>query len=458
MFRRNEYDLDDWDVDGYGDVPQKRQVRKHPSKKQKTSKKLTKKQLEQQSYGKPMYNNIDGYNPYANNPYSNMGNNPYDNNQSNQRIDDDGYHDSRLDEIRKDRDIDDGTDKRILDSLNRSIKSNSVYGAGYDEYTGNNGFEYDNYGYDYDDDDYELDTDTGETKRKIIKIILSLLVVIGAIGLFIFWGYWNTDFDDNGTAYIVPLEQHYERRYLKEADKVLSYIIEIDSTLTEDTAQLPSSYSEMSTKLTKEMNTLTSLTTSFSKYVNVPDNFQTYHSLLINFSLKTQEFMKNLLNNYASTDYEAFRTSGLQDYEDYFYQVKEARKDLDSVAFSNMSKQKGLLDKNSDTSTTDSTNNSSSDSSSSGSTTDIKKSNNFNSLNSSSSFSQSSSDDYDEENNNENTDEETTQVNSDTNYDTTSQDYRDITDENTSSQTSSDQSTDLANSMTSQDLTTGDLN
>ena len=53
--------------------------------------------------------------------------------------------------------------------------------------------------------------------------------------------------------------------------------------------------------------------------------------------------MKNLLNNYSSSDYDAFRQSGLKDYESYFYSVKQARRDLESIAFGNMSSHKGIL-------------------------------------------------------------------------------------------------------------------
>ena len=180
-------------------------------------------------------------------------------------------------------------------------------------------------------------------------------------------------------------------------------IMDIDKTLAEDTAQLPTNYSEKSTLLTQEMNELKSQTTSFSKYVNVPDNFQTYHSLLINFSLKTQEFMKNLLNNYSSSDYEAFRQSGLKDYESYFYSVKQARKDLESVAFGNMSSHKGILSEESnktsedtDSYITDSTNQNNSnqideyeaDNSSSDSVNDKQDTNNQNASNSQDSSNQ----------------------------------------------------------------------
>lgn len=341
-----------------------------------------------------IYPNIEGYDPYRSNPYTNQYqgddmNNGFDNmtNPSNIRNPRRNEpHDARLDEIRRDRDVDDGEDMRILSSLKKSSQRNSVYGDGYEN-------QYD----EWDDDEYELDVEGEHHLGTIAKVIIGILIAVGAFGLFIFWGYWNTDFDKNGTAYVVPLELHYERHYLQEADKVLKMIMDIDKTLAEDTAQLPTNYSEKSTLLTQEMNELKSQTTSFSKYVNVPDNFQTYHSLLINFSLKTQEFMKNLLNNYSSSDYEAFRQSGLKDYESYFYSIKQARKDLESVAFGNMSSHKGILSEESnktsedtDSYITDSTNQNNSnqideyeaDNSSSDSVNDKQDTNNQNASNS----------------------------------------------------------------------------
>lgn len=390
MARKKNIDYDDWDVEGYEDVP-KRQVRKKSPKKTSKQKKSTQRYPQER-----IYPNIEGYDPYRSNPYANQyqgddTNNGFDNmnNPSNIRNPRRNEpHDARLDEIRRDRDIDDGEDMRILSSLRKSQnpQKNSVYGDGYED-------QYD----EWDDDEYELDVEGEHHLGTIAKIIIGILIAIGAFGLFIFWGYWNTDFDKNGTAYVVPLELHYERHYLQEADKVLKMIMVIDKTLAEDTAQLPTNYSEKSTLLTQEMNELKSQTTSFSKYVNVPDNFQTYHSLLINFSLKTQEFMKNLLSNYSSSDYEAFRQSGLKDYESYFYSVKQARKDLESVAFGNMSSHKGILSEESnktsedtDSYSTDSTNQNNSnqideyevDNSSSDSVNDKQDTNNQNASNS----------------------------------------------------------------------------
>lgn len=383
MARKKSMDYDDWDVEGYEDTP-KRQVRKKSPKKNPKQKKSTQRYQQER-----IYPNIDGYDPYRSNPYANQYQNDDINNDFNsinmRNPRRNEPHDARLDEIRRDRDVDDGEDMRILSSLKKSSQRNSVYGDGYEN-------QYD----EWDDDEYELDVEGEHHLGTIAKVIIGILIAVGAFGLFIFWGYWNTDFDKNGTAYVVPLELHYERHYLQEADKVLKMIMDIDKTLAEDTAQLPTNYSEKSTLLTQEMNELKSQTTSFSKYVNVPDNFQTYHSLLINFSLKTQEFMKNLLNNYSSSDYEAFRQSGLKDYESYFYSVKQARKDLESVAFGNMSSHKGILSEESnktsedtDSYSTDSTNQNNSnqideyevDNSSSDSVNDKQDTNNQNASN-----------------------------------------------------------------------------
>lgn len=192
----------------------------------------------------------------------------------------------------------------------------------------------DNDEYTYDSfDDYivEMEERKPVAKWKIIlpTFILAFVFIAGI-------GYFNTDFDNNGQAYIIPLEIHYERKYIKEADELLELMLEINQSIDTDTQQLPYDYINLSSKLIDEMAQLKSMTTTFSKYVGVPRKFDTYHSQLINFSLSTQKLVDKLVKNYNDVNYESFRESALEDYYNSFSRLKYARTDIDNVIFRNM--------------------------------------------------------------------------------------------------------------------------
>lgn len=233
-------------------------------------------------------------------------------------IDDEEY----LDEIEDEKPV---QVKREKKSVNKSIHRNSSRTTQYEDF-----------------DDEEWLYDEMERKSKPVakwKIVIpTICILILSLGLL---GYFNTDFDNAGNPYIVGLEQHYERKYIKESDKVMKYLIEISNTLENDTEKLPSNYVEYSTKLKKEASTLEGMTTSLSKYVGVPTDMDTYHSQLLNFSLKAQEFIHTLLNNYTDVDYEAFREAGLTDYTNEFANLKQIRAQIDQMLFRNIAQAQG---------------------------------------------------------------------------------------------------------------------
>lgn len=180
--------------------------------------------------------------------------------------------------------------------------------------------------------DYVIEEDTKPiAKWKIYTpLFIVCVLVIGGIGWF------NTDFDEVGHAYYVPLQQHYERKYIVQADEVFQYILDMNQTLDMDTAYLPQEYVVNSTKLTEELNTLKTMTTELSKYVGVPNELVTYHNQLISFSLSTQTFINKLLKNYNDVNYESFRQAGLSDYYNSLKSLKMAREQIDGILFSNM--------------------------------------------------------------------------------------------------------------------------
>ena len=158
--------------------------------------------------------------------------------------------------------------------------------------------------YNYDDIDY-LDKDSGyiyvNKKRpksnipKIWIIIFTVILSISSLGVI---GYINTDFDDNGNAYVIPLNIHYKRKYAQTSDDVLDYINEINDELKSNIDSLPNNY-------------------------------------LLNFSLLTQEYLTNLIENYSNSNYEEFAYNGMNDFRDYLSEINSLRVQMDSVLFSN---------------------------------------------------------------------------------------------------------------------------
>ena len=187
--------------------------------------------------------------------------------------------------------------------------------------------------YNYDDIDY-LDKDSGyiyvnkkRPKSNIPKIWIIMFTVILSISSLGVIGYINTDFDDNGNAYVIPLNIHYKRKYAQTSDDVLDYISNIDS--------LPNNYLLISDKMTKQVDTLKTKTNKLSRYTSIPKDFKSYHSSLLNFSLLTQEYLTNLIENYSNSNYEEFAYNGMSDFRDYLSEINSLRVQMDSVLFSN---------------------------------------------------------------------------------------------------------------------------
>lgn len=190
----------------------------------------------------------------------------------------------------------------------------------------------------YVQDEYSSSTESIEYEEKAhsyigLKVATIAVIITLLLGLL---GYFNTDFDSKGTPYIVPIQIHYERQYINKSDKLLDYLIEINTTLESDSANLPASFVKYSTILQDEKEELNSMTTSLSKYVGVPKSMDTYHTSILNFSLKTQEFIQTLIDNYNDSDYEAFRDAGLTDYINEFSEIKSIRAQINDSLFRNM--------------------------------------------------------------------------------------------------------------------------
>ena len=193
---------------------------------------------------------------------------------------------------------------------------------------------------DLNDIDYFDDTPSFFEENPIYKIVVIVGLVILSFFGFMGWGYWNTDFDSNGQAYVVSLEIHKERKYISESDEVLQTLVDIHQMLPKQSEQLPKDYLKIANQMQSELNILKEQTNKFSKYVNVPDKFANYHSSLINFSIKTQNFINKLLNNYSDPNYENFRKKGIEDYNTMYKNIEIARKDIDKVVFRNVLEKK----------------------------------------------------------------------------------------------------------------------
>ena len=199
--------------------------------------------------------------------------------------------------------------------------------------------------YDYDNIDY-LEKESGyvyvnkeRPKNKFPKIwiiVISVVLTIASLGVI---GYINTDFDDTGAAYVIPLDIHYKRKYAQMSDNVLDYINEINDGLQSNISDLPNNYLLVSDEMTKQVDTLKTRTNELSRYTSIPKDFKSYHSSLLNFSLLTQEFLTNLINNYSNDNYDEFAYNGMNDFRSYLSEMNSLRVQMDSVLFSN---QKGF--------------------------------------------------------------------------------------------------------------------
>lgn len=179
---------------------------------------------------------------------------------------------------------------------------------------------------------YEKEEEPLDKKRMIIKIVISLIFAISCLGVI---GYYNTDFDESGKAYTIPLSLHYKRKYAQTSDDVLDYINEINDSLKDNISELPINYLLVSDKLSQQATTLKVKTNELSRYTNIPNDFKSYHSSLLNFSLLTQDYLNELISNYASDTYNEFAYNGMIDFRNYLGEMNSLRIQMESVLFSN---------------------------------------------------------------------------------------------------------------------------
>ena len=191
----------------------------------------------------------------------------------------------------------------------------------------------------YDDIDYLTSEYVYDPEDDRPRFNWPLFFLISFIVFFIgggICGYVNTDFDENGTAYVVPLEIHYERRYVKESDKVLEECIEIANSIESDGISLIGNFVYLSTKLSNESASLSKNTTELSRFIGVPTSMEAYHTALLNFSIKTQKFIQTLLDNYTHQDYGLFLDKGVYDLKTELKTLLNLRTQIDQEIFRNM--------------------------------------------------------------------------------------------------------------------------
>ena len=127
-----------------------------------------------------------------------------------------------------------------------------------------------------------------------------------------------------------------ERAYVLKADRLLNTILAMDESFDEDTYYLPSDYTNMSAKLTREQENLQKATNTFSKTLSVPKDYTTYHQDLINFSISIQECIQNLIKNKDASDYEDYREEVIKEYLQDLNKIKKNRELIEANLFRNM--------------------------------------------------------------------------------------------------------------------------
>lgn len=191
---------------------------------------------------------------------------------------------------------------------------------------------YDIDGNELEDDEYP-DIVYRNPKSTLTKVLIGVLVCFIA---FVGWGWYNTDFDFEGNAYVVSEQLFEERAYVLKADRLLNTILAMDESFDEDTYYLPSDYTNMSAKLTREQENLQKATNTFSKTLSVPKDYTTYHQDLINFSISIQECIQNLIKNKDASDYEDYREEVIKEYLQDLNKIKKNRELIEANLFRNM--------------------------------------------------------------------------------------------------------------------------
>lgn len=189
---------------------------------------------------------------------------------------------------------------------------------------------------DYLDPELHYDYDPKEHSQHWNWWILIPMVLIVVFFSLLGIGYMNTDFDAQGDAYVVPLEIHYERRYVNTSDETLLLLDTIASNLYTESEQLKINTIVTTEIMTQQINDLNSKINRLSRYIGVPTKMNVYHTQLINFGLKTQEFMQTLIDNITNTDYDAFRNKGMEDLLTEYDSILFLREQIDDQIFRNI--------------------------------------------------------------------------------------------------------------------------
>lgn len=184
-----------------------------------------------------------------------------------------------------------------------------------------------------DEEEYDFYEDEPRSIPRAVIIVPLIIAMIAGFGLF---GYYNTDFDNHGNTYVIPIDIRYERQYIQKTDQLMNLFLKIDKSLSKDLKALPQGDMAITNKLTNYVTDLKRETNDVSRYVGVPTKFEPYHKDIINFSLNLQEFILNCMDKCTKDGYSDFLQNGLSDYETSFEKIKSERVEIEDEVFRNI--------------------------------------------------------------------------------------------------------------------------
>lgn len=175
-----------------------------------------------------------------------------------------------------------------------------------------------------------------QTRRK--KWMMWTVVVCSVLSLFLGYGWANTDYDENGNAYILPLELHFEREYVLQSDQVLDCIEARHKQFCQDAKGLQEQPVYAGARLETYSNELLEKSNTLARNTRVPEKYKTYHDALINFCLNLRTFIQNLQENSTGSveAYTEFVQSGLQDYQDRLQALEDLRAQIGLDVYRNV--------------------------------------------------------------------------------------------------------------------------
>ena len=98
----------------------------------------------------------------------------------------------------------------------------------------------------------------------------------------------------------------------------------------------PTNTITVTTELNKLNSILEAKTNKLSRYTEVPAMMVTYNNDLINFSLSTQEMLKSVGQNYASSDYMLWAEAAYTDFEGSLTNLKVLRGEINTIIYRNV--------------------------------------------------------------------------------------------------------------------------